>query len=74
MTTIRANAKNVSPGWSEMSEISYPRRWKRPPVLIRDRRWRMAIYGGSLIWLVLAIGAVNFIDLVIHRVLGPPAT
>jgi phosphonate transport system permease protein len=35
------------------------RRWKRPPVLIPDRRWRYAIYGGFMIYLVLAISTVD---------------
>ena len=36
-----------------------PRRWKRPPILIRDWRWRIAIYGGGLIYLVLAIASTE---------------
>ncbi|MEF2551583.1 phosphonate ABC transporter, permease protein PhnE [Aurantimonas sp. A2-1-M11] len=37
-----------------------PRRtWRRPPVLIPDRRWRIAIYGGALIYLVLATATVD---------------
>lgn len=35
------------------------RRWKRPPVLIKDLRWRIAIYGGALIYLVLAVASVD---------------
>jgi len=38
---------------------AYPRRWKRPPVLIKDSRWRYAIYGGALVYLVLAIGSIE---------------
>lgn len=37
----------------------YPRRWRKPPVMIRDGRWRAAIYGGALVWLVLALGTVE---------------
>ena len=36
-----------------------PRRWKRPPILIHDPRWRIAIYGGGLVYLVLAIGSTE---------------
>jgi phosphonate transport system permease protein len=36
-----------------------PRRWKRPPILIHDPRWRIAIYGGGLIYLVLAIASLK---------------
>ncbi|MDA0664398.1 MAG: phosphonate ABC transporter, permease protein PhnE [Proteobacteria bacterium] len=38
---------------------AYPRRWRRPPVMIRDARWRWAIWGGVLVYLVLAIGSVD---------------
>jgi len=36
-----------------------PRIWKRPPVLIRDPRWRIAIYGGAVVYLILAIASVE---------------
>jgi len=42
-----------------MADATYPHRWKRPPVLIQDRRWRLAIYGGGLVWLVLAIASIE---------------
>ena len=42
-----------------MTDTAYSRHWKRPPVLIRDRRWRAAIYGGGLIYLALAISSVK---------------
>ncbi len=42
-----------------MAEAAYPRRWKRPPVLIKDARWRYAIYGGALVYLVLATGSIE---------------
>ncbi len=42
-----------------MTDAAVPRRWKRPPVLIRDPRWRIAIYGGALVYLVLAIGSTE---------------
>jgi phosphonate transport system permease protein len=38
---------------------AYPDRWHRPPVLIRDARWRWAIYLGAALYLVLAIGSVE---------------
>jgi phosphonate transport system permease protein len=42
-----------------MTEAAAPRRWKRPPILIHDPRWRIAIYGGAVIYLVLAISSVK---------------
>ena len=42
-----------------MTNAAAPRRWKRPPVLIHDPRWRIAIYGGGLIYLVLAISSLK---------------
>ncbi len=42
-----------------MTDTATPRRWKRPPILIRDPRWRIAIYGGALIYLVLAISSIK---------------
>ena len=42
-----------------MTDTATPRRWKRPPILIRDPRWRIAIYGGALVYLVLAIGSTE---------------
>jgi phosphonate transport system permease protein len=35
------------------------RRWRRPPVLIKDARWRWGIYVGSDVYLVLAISSLN---------------
>jgi len=42
-----------------VTDTATPRRWKRPPILIHDLRWRIAIYGGGLIYLVLAISSVK---------------
>jgi phosphonate transport system permease protein len=42
-----------------MTETAHPRQWKRPPIMIRDPRWRLGIYGGGLIYLVLAIASVD---------------
>ena len=36
-----------------------PRRWKRPPVLIHDRRWRIAISLGAVVYLVLATASIE---------------
>ena len=41
------------------TNTAFPRQWKRPPVLIQDRRWRLAIYGGSLIYLIAAISSLK---------------
>jgi phosphonate transport system permease protein len=35
------------------------RQWKRPPLFIQNRTLRWAIYGGALLYLVLAIGSVE---------------
>ncbi|MEQ8653436.1 MAG: phosphonate ABC transporter, permease protein PhnE [Kiloniellales bacterium] len=35
------------------------RRWRRPPVLIQSRFWRSVIYGGALIYLLLAVGSLE---------------
>ena len=35
------------------------RRWRRRPVLLRDPRWRWAIYLGALVYLVLAMASVE---------------
>jgi phosphonate transport system permease protein len=37
----------------------FPRRWKRPPILIHDRRWRWAIYGGGLLYLIAASASID---------------
>ncbi|MEE8454508.1 MAG: phosphonate ABC transporter, permease protein PhnE [Limibaculum sp.] len=42
-----------------MTDTAAPRRWKRPPILIHDPRWRIAIYGGGLVYLVLAIASTE---------------
>ncbi|MCG8696058.1 MAG: phosphonate ABC transporter, permease protein PhnE [Minwuiales bacterium] len=42
-----------------MSDAAHPRVWRRPPVLIRDRRWRYAIYGGALVYLIAAVGSLE---------------
>lgn len=35
------------------------RRWRRPPVLIKDRNTRWLVYGGLLIYLILAVSTVE---------------
>ena len=42
-----------------MADMALPRRWKRPPILIRDRRWRAAIYAGALVYMVLAVSSLE---------------
>ncbi|MEM9224079.1 MAG: phosphonate ABC transporter, permease protein PhnE [Pseudomonadota bacterium] len=38
---------------------STARRWKRPPILIRDRRWRWAIYGGAIVYVLAAASSLD---------------
>ncbi len=42
-----------------MSTALAGRRWRRPPVLIKSRRTRWLVYGGLLVYLVLAISTVE---------------
>lgn len=42
-----------------MSGPAYPTTWRRPPQIIPDRRWRLAIQIGIVIYLVLALGTVE---------------
>ncbi|MFO7757741.1 MAG: phosphonate ABC transporter, permease protein PhnE [Roseovarius sp.] len=42
-----------------MTAQSYPTTWRRPPQIIRDKRWRIALQLGILIYLILAIGTVE---------------
>lgn len=42
-----------------MSAAAAPRRWRRPPVLIKSRARRYALYAGAFIYLVLAIGSLE---------------
>jgi len=37
----------------------YPRTWRKPPTLIKDPRWRVIIWGGALVYLVLSIGTLE---------------
>ena len=36
-----------------------PRRWRRPPLFIQSRAWRYAIYGGALLYLLLALSTFD---------------
>ena len=42
-----------------MSAQAYPTTWRRPPQIVKDKRWRIALQLGILIYLVLAIGTVE---------------
>lgn len=42
-----------------MSAPAYPTRWRRPPQILRDRRWRLAVQIGVVLYLVLALGSVE---------------
>ncbi|QFS81840.1 Phosphate-import permease protein PhnE [Roseivivax sp. THAF40] len=42
-----------------MSAQSYPKTWRRPPQIVKDRRWRIALQLGILLYLVLAVGSVE---------------
>ncbi|WP_420327710.1 phosphonate ABC transporter, permease protein PhnE [Mameliella sp.] len=37
----------------------YPTTWRRPPQILTDRRWRIALQVGLLIYLVLAFGSID---------------
>jgi len=42
-----------------MTTQSYPTTWRRPPQIFKDRRWRIALQIGIVVYLVLAIGTVE---------------
>jgi len=42
-----------------MSAQDYPTTWRRPPQIVKDRRWRIALQIGIVVYLVLAIGTVE---------------
>ncbi len=42
-----------------MTATAYPTRWKRPAQIVKDRRWRIALQIGIVVYLVLAIGTVE---------------
>ncbi|SEL26339.1 phosphonate transport system permease protein [Roseovarius azorensis] len=39
--------------------VAYPTTWRRPPQIVKDRRWRIALQLGILIYLALAISTVD---------------
>lgn len=38
---------------------TYPSTWRRPPQIVKDRRWRVALQVGIFAYLVLAMGSVE---------------
>ncbi|SIO01968.1 phosphonate transport system permease protein [Rhodovulum sp. ES.010] len=42
-----------------MTQTAYPATWRRPPQIVKDRRWRIALQLGILAYLVLAIGSLE---------------
>jgi phosphonate transport system permease protein len=44
---------------SSAPETLWPTTWRRPPTLIRSARWRWIVWGGALLYLVLAVGSVE---------------
>ncbi|SFQ52449.1 phosphonate transport system permease protein [Roseivivax halotolerans] len=42
-----------------MSDQSYPTTWRRPPQIVTNRRWRLALQIGILVYLVLAVGSIE---------------
>jgi phosphonate transport system permease protein len=42
-----------------MSETAYPTTWRRPPTMIRDPRWRYAIYAIAVVYMILATSSVE---------------
>ncbi len=42
-----------------MTTPAYPTTWRRPPQIVKDRRWRVALQIGIAVYLVLAIGTVE---------------
>jgi phosphonate transport system permease protein len=42
-----------------MRAPAYPGAWRRPPTMIKDARWRWAIWIGAVVYLILAVGSVD---------------
>lgn len=42
-----------------MTKQAYPTQWRRPPQIIQSKHWRMLFTLGALLYLVLAVGAVD---------------
>jgi phosphonate transport system ATP-binding protein len=47
------------PRWPDERARRYPTRWRRPPQIVTDRRWRIALQMGIVVYLVLAVGSVE---------------
>ncbi|CAN0598002.1 unnamed protein product, partial [Ectocarpus sp. 12 AP-2014] len=41
------------------SPTTYPSTWRRPPQIVKDRRWRLILQIGILAYLVVAMGSVE---------------
>jgi phosphonate transport system permease protein len=41
-----------------MSAATYPSNWRRPP-LIKSATWRWLLYGGALLYVIVAVGAID---------------
>lgn len=41
------------------AETTYPSTWRRPPQIVKDRRWRLILQIGILAYLVVAMGSVE---------------
>ncbi|MFD1511527.1 phosphonate ABC transporter, permease protein PhnE [Lacimonas salitolerans] len=42
-----------------MTAPAYPTTWRRPPQIVKDRRWRLALQVGMVVYLILAMGTVD---------------
>jgi phosphonate transport system permease protein len=42
-----------------MRSASAGQRWRRPPLFIQSPLWRLAVYGGFVVYLVLAVGSLE---------------
>lgn len=42
-----------------MTSRAYPATWRRPPQIVRDKRWRIGLQIAIVIYLILAIGTVD---------------
>ena len=42
-----------------MSDAAYPTQWRRPPMMVKSRFWRIALTAGAILYLVLALGTVE---------------
>lgn len=42
-----------------LAEVPAGRQWKRPPLIIRSRLWRNLIFGGALLYLLVALGTLD---------------